>query len=79
MRDGQKLVFVEVRKRRRSRFGSALESITPQKVSRIRHAAETFIKKNVKTPNQPPVCRFDVVTFDGEPPNQQLRWIRNAF
>jgi len=79
MRDGEKLVFIEVRKRRQDRFGSALASITPTKVSRIRHVAQAFLKKNVKPPDQPPVCRFDVITFDGEPPDQQLRWVRNAF
>ncbi len=79
MRDGTKLVFIEVRKRGHSRFGNALASITPKKVSRIRHAAELFLKKNVKKSEATPVCRFDVVTFDGDPPDQELRWVRNAF
>lgn len=80
MRDATTLVFVEVRRRTRRRYGSALESITAQKVSRIRRAAEIFLKtRNFTASGQHPSCRFDVVTFDGADDALEVQWIRNAF
>lgn len=73
MRDGEVLVFVEVRARSRSDFGSAADSITPAKQRRIVLVAREYLAR------QPGhlVCRFDVVTLDGTRNNPV--WIRNAF
>ncbi len=73
MRDGEVLVFVEVRARSRSDFGSAADSITPAKQRRIVLAAREYLTR------QPGhlACRFDVVTLDGTRNNPV--WIRNAF
>ena len=43
MRDGDVLVFVEVRTRRSERVGSAEESVTPAQVTRLLRAAESFL------------------------------------
>ena len=40
---GDEIVFVEVKTRRHTRFGSALESITPQKQRRLKRAAEVYL------------------------------------
>jgi putative endonuclease len=70
-RDGDTLVFVEVRMRAGGRFGGAAASITERKRRRIVAAARQFL---MRIPRVPP-CRFDVVAIDrGEP-----EWIRGAF
>ncbi|MDO7634797.1 MAG: YraN family protein [Porticoccaceae bacterium] len=44
MRDGRCLVFVEVRFRKSSRYGSAEESITAAKCQRLQSAAEAYLQ-----------------------------------
>jgi putative endonuclease len=73
MRDGEVLVFVEVRSRGRSDFGSAADSITPAKQRRIVLAAREYLARQ----SAHPACRFDVVTLDGT--QAKPVWIRNAF
>ena len=80
MRDDETLVFVEVRARRSDRFGSALESITVDKQSRIIATAQHYLKQNRLQQN----CRFDVVTLRISPTadsqqHQISDWIRDAF
>ena len=70
-RDGECLVFVEVRSRAGSSYGDALESITPGKRRRIVAAARHFLLPYKRLPP----CRFDVIALDAGDP----RWIRNAF
>lgn len=71
MREGNVLVFVEVRSRAPSRFGGAAESITAAKRARIVLAARDFLaRRGIDAP-----CRFDAVLLDGD----ELSWIRNAF
>jgi putative endonuclease len=74
MRDGQILVFVEVRLRHNAQFGGALASVTTRKQHKLIQAARCFL-------NQYPeslACRFDVVAFDGKV-NPSPQWIRHAF
>lgn len=80
MRDNDTLVFVEVRARQSDRFGSALESITADKQSRIIATAQQYLQQNRLQQN----CRFDVIavriqtTADSQ--NHQVSdWIRDAF
>ena len=70
-RDGETLVFVEVRLRKDARFGGALASITARKRSRIAVAARQYLMRFTRVPP----CRFDVVCIEGGEPN----WIRGAF
>ncbi len=75
MRDGGQLVFVEVRSRRHTRYGTPAESVTRTKQQRLLRAAAFYLQRQrLDLP-----CRFDVVAIlqaDGEP---QLEWIRDAF
>ena len=73
MRDAEVLVFVEVRSRSRSDFGSAADSITPAKQRRIVLAAREYLARQPAHLH----CRFDVVTLDGK--RNIPVWIRNAF
>jgi putative endonuclease len=70
-RDGETLVFVEVRMRSSERFGGAAASIDSHKRSRIVSAAHQFLSRLGRNPP----CRFDVVTVDGGSPT----WMRAAF
>ena len=70
-RDGETLVFVEVRARASDEYGGAASSITAGKRRRIASAARHYLSGL----RREPPCRFDVITLDaGEP-----RWLRAAF
>lgn len=71
LRDGDTLVFVEVRARADARAGGAAASVTGAKQRRIVRAAQHYL---MRLPQWPP-CRFDVVAIEGD----QLEWIRAAF
>jgi len=72
MRDGDCLVFVEVRSRHNSRYGTPAETITRTKQRRLcRAAAHYLLTHRCNTP-----CRFDVIAILQQ---QKLEWIRDAF
>ena len=77
MRDGNTLVFVEVRYRRRDRFGSAAESVNRVKQHRIIRAASRYLQQHPRWANE--VCRFDVVSLSGDEGDPEIEWIRDAF
>lgn len=68
MTDGDTIVFVEVRQRKSSRFGSAVESIDYRKQQKWINAANMwlFTKRNQSLDTAK--CRFDVVAFEGDNP-----------
>ena len=70
MREGERLVFVEVRERNNPHFGGAAASISPAKQRRILRAAKFYLLRFAKMPP----CRIDVVAIDGE----RINWLRNA-
>ncbi|WP_411832981.1 YraN family protein [Pseudoxanthomonas mexicana] len=74
-RDGDTLVFVEVRYRASSAFGGGAASVDVGKRRRLVRAAQSFLVAHPRHAQSP--CRFDVVEAEGEPP--RLRWIRDAF
>jgi putative endonuclease len=71
-RDGQTLVFVEVRLRRNGSCGGAAASITVAKQRRIILATRHYLatQRNSECP-----CRFDCVLLDGK----TIDWLRDAF
>ncbi|MDT0500181.1 MULTISPECIES: YraN family protein [unclassified Halomonas] len=75
MRDGETLVFVEVRHRADSRHSHPLETITLTKQRRLIRAARFYLQNNrLSCP-----CRFDVVAVTGLPPELDIQWVVNAF
>ena len=78
-RDGEHLVFIEVRARSNRYFNSAAGSVNWRKQQRIVRTAQLFLQRRPKCASMP--CRFDVIAF--EPPQSgslpQIRWIRGAF
>jgi putative endonuclease len=78
LRERDTLVFVEVRYRRQSEFGSALESIGRGKQLRVIRAAQHFLQRHPHYADL--CCRFDVVALDAEGfGDTRIEWIRNAF
>jgi putative endonuclease len=73
MRDGQTLVFVEVRLRSRGSFVSAAESVDMRKQRRIVTAARFYLAGRPEAP-----CRFDCVLLDRASPDA-IEWIKSAF
>lgn len=73
MRDGDTLVFVEVRRRARRDFGGAAASVDGFKQAKLVRAARAYLASQVGGAEPP--CRFDVVAMDGE----HIEWIRAAF
>lgn len=72
LREGDTIVFAEVRLRTNPAFGGAGESIGRAKRERLLAAARLYLSRE---PEQP--CRFDVVLLKClEPP--EIEWIRDA-
>src|SRR4029453_9882722 len=76
-RDGETLVFVEVKARRSCRYGTPLDALTPLKRDRLlRMAAEYVLLKGVSNA----FCRFDVVSvLFGEGLRPRVEVVKNAF
>ena len=77
MRDAKTLVFVEVRLRSNSQFGSAAASITPQKKQKLILTAQHYLQQHSATQGDVP-CRFDAVLMS-KADLQHIEWVRNAF
>jgi putative endonuclease len=72
MRDGDALVFIEVRYRKNARFGSAAASVTTGKQRRIIRTAQHYLQHHPSGAD----CRFDVLAMTG---SEHLEWLKNAF
>lgn len=77
MRDGEFLVFIEVRYRQRTARGSGADTVGCIKQSRIIYAARAFLATRPILADLP--CRLDVISISGDSPNVQIDWIRGAF
>ncbi|OUM98813.1 MAG: YraN family protein [Paenibacillaceae bacterium ZCTH02-B3] len=78
-RDGEALVFVEVRSRRAgSRFGAAVEAVTPRKIRQVRGLAGIYLAFH---PHMAGPFRFDVVAVTLHPDDSvaDLRHVKAAF
>lgn len=72
MREASILVFVEVRFRRSTRFGSPAETVDARKQRRLIATAKHYLQAHPT----PCACRFDVVAIDGQ---HHIQWIKHAF
>lgn len=78
MLDGDTVVFVEVRARRHTAWGGAVESVDGRKQQKLILAASSFLQQEPRWAKHP--CRFDVVAINtGSAQASRLNWIRNAF
>ena len=77
MNDTGSLVFVEVRFRRQTRFGSGAESIDRRKQTKIVACARGYLQTHPEMTTRP--CRFDVVSISGDVGDPSVEWIQDAF
>lgn len=86
MQDKNSLVFVEVRYRSNSSFGTGAETITINKQSKLIKTASEYLLRHAKLAKYP--ARFDVVSMSGslhgsvenlKAGNLSIDWIENAF
>jgi putative endonuclease len=73
MRDGEEIVFVEVRSKASVADEDPSESITPVKQKKIVKTALLFLQQQQILDTVD--CRFDVISLSGG----QLKWFRDAF
>ncbi|MBV54103.1 MAG: YraN family protein [Coxiellaceae bacterium] len=73
MKDGDTLVFVEVRSRQLSSYSNALESISLNKQRKLIKAIHVYLHSH-QLPHLTD-CRIDIVGKDG---SNKLYWIQNA-
>jgi putative endonuclease len=72
LRDGETLIFAEVRQRSRGDFGGAAASIDAHKQKRLILTAQQYLASLLHTPP----CRFDAVLLDAA---DNVEWVKNAF
>lgn len=78
MRDGQQLVFIEVRYRKQSNYGDGLESVDWRKQQKLQKAAAHYLLERPQY--QHLACRFDVLAAQpGDNATLRWSWIKNAF
>ena len=74
MREQAMIVFVEVRYRTSSTYGTAAETILYHKQQKIIKTALLYLQW--RRLNENTACRFDVVALTA---NQPIQWIKDAF
>jgi putative endonuclease len=77
MREGDTVVFVEVRYRAHAGYGGGAASVDGRKRRRLVRAALLFLAGHRALADAP--CRFDVVEASGDPAAPTLTWLRDAF
>ena len=77
MRDGDTIVFVEVRYRRSASHGGAAASVTAGKRERLILAAQYWLGAHPEHAHR--TCRFDVISYDGPAAEARETWLRAAF
>jgi putative endonuclease len=75
-RDGDTLVFVEVKARRSDRYGSPKGAVTPQKQKQVSMAALEYLKFNGLSDVR---ARFDVVAICADAKGNRIEIVKNAF
>ncbi len=75
-RDGETLVFIEVKARRSAAFGPAVDALTLTKQRRLHRLALYYLQRK-KIKDQP--MRFDVVAVDMSREEEEITIYKNAF
>lgn len=76
-RDGDAVIFVEVRYRGSDAFGGGAASVDARKRGKLVHAARLFLLRHPRHADAP--CRFDVIDASGDPHAPRIDWLRDAF
>src|SRR4029079_6160696 len=75
-RDGQTIVFVEVKTREGCEYGAGAEAVTRVKRRRMASIALDYLSRHRLTDCP---CRFDVVSIDMEDQQPRIELFQNAF
>jgi putative endonuclease len=75
-RDGDSLVFVEVKTRKSLHFGSPKWAVTPRKQRKLSMVALYYLKTTGQSQSK---ARFDVVAIHSTGPRPEIELVRNAF
>lgn len=71
MKNGNMILFVEVKYRKSKGFGGAAYSITPAKLAKLQRSAEHYLQQQHLNNAS---CRLDAVLIEGEAPPS---WLQN--
>jgi putative endonuclease len=77
MRHAGGIVFVEIRYRRGTRFGSGAESVDRRKRTRLVTTALHYLQAHKNLAEEP--SRFDVVSVAPDGEGYRIQWIQDAF
>ncbi|MBT00167.1 MAG: YraN family protein [Oceanospirillaceae bacterium] len=77
MRDGEHLVFIEVRQRSGSGFGGAAQSVDLRKQQKLIRTARFLLARNPGWSALP--CRFDVIAYESDSAERPPIWYKDAF
>lgn len=77
MLESEILVFIEVRQRPRSHFGTAIDSVTASKCRKIARTAAYYLQSHKEHRHR--ACRFDVIGMVDTQGAWQFQWVRDAF
>lgn len=77
MLDKDCLVFVEVRQRKNTLYGSPLETISAAKQKKLRRTAQCYCQLKAIPSRQ--ALRFDVVGIISGKQQNSIEWVPNAF
>ena len=75
-REGRSLVFIEVKGRQSTRYGSAKAAVTPRKQQQVAKVALWYLKE---TDQMGVKARFDVVAVTHKDGKATIEIVRNAF
>ena len=78
MRDNEYIVFIEVRYRKKTRYGHPLETINYAKQKKIIKTVQYFLIKNPEFNHL--ACRIDAVALTSQTQSgpDQIDWVQNA-
>jgi len=75
MREGESLIFIEVRYRKQTHYGTAASTVNNRKLHKITKSIEDYLSKN----NLGYIsCQIDVIGLEGNIQNPKITWIRNV-
>ena len=77
LRDGEELVFTEVRYRGRGAWVGGVESVDAAKRRRLLASAEHFLQRHHEHTQR--ACRFDVLGVSGARAAPCFDWVQDAF
>lgn len=76
MKDKSMLVFIEVRYRKNTQYGSGAETVGTRKQRKLLHTAMHYLQRHASSKS---TCRFDVVSIANENCAEDFQWIQDAF